>query len=302
MPCFHPVQGYRSREVNPGTGKRSIVFNKKDGYEDLPVTVRCGQCTGCRLDRSAEWAIRCHHEAALYEDNCFITLTYRDEDLPDPPSVDVREFQLFMKRLRKKYAPKKIRFFHCGEYGDTNRRPHYHAILFNHDFEDKKLWRMSNGLPLYVSEDLSSLWPLGFSSVGAATFQSAAYVARYIMKKVTGPMAESTYEHVSPETGEITQLQPEYVTMSRRPGLGKGWLDQYQSDIWPWDFVVVEGKKFRPPRFYDDQVKDEETFFRQIKRNRILGAKEHAENNTPDRRRVREIVQEARLRMLPREV
>lgn len=302
MPCYHPIQAYRSREINPGTGRRSLVFNKKDGFEDLPVSVKCGQCIGCRLDRSAEWAIRCHHEASLWEENCFITLTYRDEDLPDPPSVNVRDFQLFMKRLRKKYSPKTIRFFHCGEYGEMNRRPHYHAILFNHDFEDKKLWKLSNGLPLYHSQSLSDLWQLGFCSVGAATFQSAAYVARYIMKKVTGPMAASTYEHVCPQTGVISELTPEYVTMSRRPGLGKDWLSKYRADVWPEDFVVVDGKKFRPPRFYDDQIADEETFFRQIKGRRIRRAKKHADNNTPDRRRVRETVQEARLNQLPRSV
>ena len=156
MPCYHPIKGFRSREVNPGTGRRPLVFNKKDGFEDLPVEIRCGQCVGCRLDRSREWAIRCVHEAALYDDNCFVTLTYNDENLPDPPSLVVRDCQLFMKKLRRRYEPKKIRFFLCGEYGEMNRRPHYHAILFNHDFEDKVLWQnSSSGSPLYVSSYLS---------------------------------------------------------------------------------------------------------------------------------------------------
>ena len=302
MPCYHPIKGFRSREVNPGTGRRPLVFNKKDGFEDLPVEIRCGQCVGCRLDRSREWAIRCVHEAALYDDNCFVTLTYNDENLPDPPSLVVRDCQLFMKKLRRRYEPKKIRFFLCGEYGEMNRRPHYHAILFNHDFEDKVLWQnSSSGSPLYVSSSLSSLWGLGFCSLGAATFQSAAYVARYIMKKVTGPMAASSYEHVSTVTGECSQLHPEFVTMSRRPGLGKEWLNRFQSDVWPEDFVVVEGKKHRPPRFYEQQL-DDEMFLRQLKRSRVLNGKKHAENNTKDRLKVREKVQEARLTQLVRKV
>lgn len=82
MPCFRPLKGYKSRVRNRDTGKRSIVFNPREGFHDLPVTLPCGQCIGCRLERSRQWAIRCAHEASLYEENCFITLTYRDEDLP----------------------------------------------------------------------------------------------------------------------------------------------------------------------------------------------------------------------------
>lgn len=308
MPCFHPLKGYRSREVNPRTGRRSIVFNRKDGYEDLPVEVRCGQCTGCRLDRSKEWAVRCHHEASLWDDNCFVTLTFRDVDLPDPPTVDVRDLQLFMKKLRKKYAPKKIRFFACGEYGEGEGKrewnPHYHLILFNHDFEDKVPWKKtSSGELLYVSQSLQSLWPSGFSSVGAATFQSAAYVARYIMKKVTGPMAASSYEYVSTVTGELSQLRPEFVVMSRRPGLGTGWLEKFQSDVWPDDFIVIDNKKHRPPRFYDGRFElGDAVGFEKMKLERKKRAKVHADNNTPDRLRVREKVQEARLNLLPRKM
>ena len=252
--------------------------------------------------------MRCVHEAALYEDNCFITLTYRDENLPDPPSLDVRELQLFMKRLRKMFEPKKIRFFACGEYGEGKGErewnPHFHAILFNHDFADKVLWRRSSsGELLYVSDCLSSLWPLGFSSVGAATFQSAAYVARYIMKKVTGPTAASFYEHVSTVTGECSQLRPEFVTMSRRPGLGTQWLEKFKSDVYPDDFVVIENKKHRPPRFYDNHVEaEDEVYYRQLKASRVRRAKLHAHNNTPDRRRVREKVQQARADLLVRKV
>jgi hypothetical protein len=156
MPCFTPLKGYRSREVTK-SGKRKIVFNDRAGYKDLPVTVPCGQCTGCRLERSRQWAIRCFHEASLYENNCFITLTYSEQFLPADRSVSVREFQLFMKRLRKKYGPG-IRFFACGEYGEKFSRPHYHACLFNHDFKDRELFKIQNDNRYYTSEELSSIW------------------------------------------------------------------------------------------------------------------------------------------------
>lgn len=267
----------------------------------MPVTVPCGQCVGCRLERSRQWAIRCVHEASLYEDNCFLTLTYNDDHLPKDRSLDVRAFQLFMKRLRKEHGDG-IRFFHCGEYGPRYGRPHYHACIFNFDFADKKLWKITNEVPLYISENLCRLWPYGYSTVGAVTFQSAAYVARYIMKKITGDAAASHYEWVD-DQGEVHQRKPEYTTMSRRPGIGKGWLEKYTSDVYPGDFVVLNGTKMRPPKYYDRQY--EAAFpadFKKIRGARVRGAKEHADNNTRDRLRVREKVTEARLSLLPREV
>jgi len=229
---------------------------------DDPVKLPCGQCIGCRLDRSRQWAIRCVHEASLYERNCFITLTFDNENLPKSGSLDVRDFQLFMKKLRKRFRGfqeflidgelrRPIRFFHCGEYGEKHLRPHYHACLFNFDFEDRKLWSVRAGIRLYVSEELQSLWPFGFSTVGDVTFESAAYVARHITKKVTGDRAEEHYQRFDPSTGEVFDLEPEYTTMSRRPGIGKPWLTKYMSDVYPADRVVLRGRELRPPKYYD---------------------------------------------------
>ena len=159
--------------------------------------------------------MRCHHEASLYQDNCFITLTYSDEHLPSDKSLHVDHFQKFMKRLRKRFG-EGVRYYHCGEYGEKYMRPHYHACLFNFDFPDKKIWKENNGNRLYISESLSELWPFGFVTIGDVTFESAAYVARYIMKKVNGDLAESHYERVDWDTGEVYHLKPEYTTMSRR--------------------------------------------------------------------------------------
>lgn len=144
----------------------------------------CGQCVGCRLERSRQWALRCVHEASLHDSNLFVTLTYDDEHLPEFNSLYYPDFQKFMKRLRKKFSRENIRFYMCGEYGETTLRPHYHVILFNFDLPDRRLYRRSHsGDHLFTSEILTKIWGKGFCPFGNVTFQSAAYTARYIMKK-----------------------------------------------------------------------------------------------------------------------
>lgn len=204
------------------------------------MLIPCGQCIGCRLERSRQWALRCVHEAKDHDKNCFITLTYDPKFLPKTGTLVKKDLQLFMKRLRKKYG-EKIRFFACGEYGDKGERPHYHACIFNHDFEDKTLWSVRGEVNLYKSEELQKLWPFGFSTVGEVTFESAAYVARYCTKKITGEAAEEHYK------GKI----PEFVNMSRRPGIGRIHYDRYYKDIYSIDGVVRNGLKLRPPKYYD---------------------------------------------------
>lgn len=289
MPCFYPLTAWRGKIVNP-TGKRPLVFSaNKAQWSDKPLEIACGQCTGCRLDRSRQWAMRCMHEAQLYEKNIFLTLTFDEATLykrSNPFTVDVRDFQLFMKRLRKKYG-KGIRFYHCGEYGECCRlcgrsrtycdcgtfhtslgRPHYHACIFNHDFDDKELYRVTHqGKRLYTSRSLSDLWPFGFATFGGVEFESAAYVARYIMKKVNGEKADEIdafslrpYERMNLTTGEVFLCAKEYTTMSRGGrgcngenlgGIGKRWYDEYKDDVYPHDYVVVNGVKCRPPKYYD---------------------------------------------------
>ena len=189
MPCYRPLTGYRARDV-AASGRRPIVFNVADGYADMEVKLPCGQCIGCKLEHSRQWAMRCVHEASLYDANSYITLTYDDDSLPRHRSVDVYIAQLFLKRFRKRYG--KARYFLAGEYGDKFERPHYHAILFDHKFEDQKFFKMHNGNKLYRSASLEDLWKGGYSTIGGVTFESAAYVARYCVKKVTG---EKTAEH-----------------------------------------------------------------------------------------------------------
>lgn len=290
MACYHPLKGYRAKARNP-SGKRSIVFNAKEGFHDLPVDLPCGQCIGCRLERSRQWAIRCVHEASLYDDNCFLTLTYSDEHLPSDGSVNVEHFQKFMKRLRFENPGRKVRFFHCGEYGDQFGRPHYHACLFNFDFVDKvHVENSPSGEKLYESERLNRLWPFGRSRIGAVTFESAAYVARYITKKLTGRLADA-YEG----------RKPEYVTMSRRPGIGKAWYEKFKRDVFPSDFVVVRGVKMKPPKFYVSQFELEQPGdSARARARRKAGAEKHKENNSHDRLLVREVIQHERFKQLKR--
>ena len=243
MACFHPLSAFRILQTG------AICFSPPSGAF-LPLRLPCGQCWGCRLERSRQWAVRCMHEAALYEENCFITLTYAPNHLPAYGSLDKSAFPRFMKRLRKRISPRKVRFYHAGEYGEQFGRPHYHACLFGYDFPDKIALGDRGGFPIWESPMLAELWPFGHTEIGSVTFESAAYVARYIMKKVTGRNAELAYRYVN-EDGEIGHIEPEYTTMSRRPGIGQPWLDKYMTDVYPLDGVVMAGRLMKPPRFYD---------------------------------------------------
>lgn len=299
MTCYYPLDGWRSKV--PGVnGKRAITFNPSEGYGDLPMQVPCGQCIGCRLEKSRQWALRCMHEASLHEDNCFLTLTYNDENLPANNSLNLRDFQLFMKRLRKAYGSN-IRFFHCGEYGEKNGRPHYHAIIFNFDFPDKVLYSVRDGNRLFTSVALDNLWRRGFCSIGTVTFESAAYVARYCLKKVVGKDSDKFYERIDPSTGEVVQVAKEYATMSRRPGIGQGWYEKFRGETYRDDFVIRDGVKMRPPKAYDKYLEsDDPVLHRKIVGARKRQAAKHADNNTPERLRVRETVQKRRAQLLPR--
>lgn len=253
MPCYSPLQAWRGPKLP--TGKRSVVWKRKDAASslvDAELRLPCGQCIGCRLERSRQWAMRCVHEASLHKRNCFVTLTYDDPHLPAGGGLSLRDWQLFMKKLRKYAGRCKVRFFMCGEYGEKFCRPHFHACLFNWDFADKVLWSVRDGVRLYRSPRLEKLWGNGFCSVGDVTFESAAYVARYIMKKVTGAGAPDRYDVFDRKTGEVFQeSRPEFVTMSRRPGIARGWFEKFSLDTYPSDFVVLRGMKMKPPRFYD---------------------------------------------------
>ncbi len=296
MPCYHPLSAFQCTDG-------SIVFYESKRHDTVKsLSLPCGQCVGCRLERSRQWAIRCMHEAQMHTENCFITLTYDDAHLPSDRSLHYRDFQLFIKRLRKRYFGRRIRYYMAGEYGENFGRPHWHACIFGLDFDDKKLWKRTpaNSL-LYRSADLELLWPFGYSSIGDVTFESAAYVARYIMKKVTGKNAAQHYQEIDPETGEITNRTPEFTKMSLKPGIGYEWYKQYTSDVYPHDYVVVRGKKVKPPKYYDKKYKIDNPYkFDELLYIREKSAKLRHEDNTLERLAVKEQVVKAKLQKLKR--
>lgn len=252
MPCFSPLKGYRSADPDD----RRIKFSPRSGFNDLPIDVPCGQCRGCRIDRARSWMLRCVHEASLYDENCFVTLTYDDEHLPENRSLSPLVVTKFMKDLRRKYYPKRIRFFACGEYGDQKNRPHYHILLFNHDFKDKYKFGLSKNLldNIYRSAELESIWTNGFSTIGSVNRFTAMYVSDYCLKKTVGKDVPDFYEIVDTDTGEIFEVRKEFQQMSRMPGIGKPWFDAYTQDCRK-DFVTFDGTKVPLPKYYRDKLK-----------------------------------------------
>lgn len=305
MACYRPLTAYK-------TVDGEVVFHESARHDiSRTLTLPCGGCVGCRIDRSRQWAVRCVHEAKMWKRNCFITLTYSDDHLPVDKSLNYVDFQRFMKRFRKRFKGFQadaenrfpIRFYMAGEYGENFGRPHYHACVFNFDFEDKKVWkRTGSGSLIYRSKDLESLWPFGWSSIGEVTFQSAAYVARYIMKKITGRDADTHYEFID-SNGEIFNRTPEFNRMSLKPGVGGAWFERYSGDVYPHDFVVLDGKKIKPPRYYDKKFKEEYPVeFDLIQFEREKRARDNFVDNTPERLAVREQVVLARTALLKREL
>lgn len=300
MPCYFPLRAYQCAD---GT----ITFAERRSDIVREIQLPCGKCIGCKLERSRQWAIRCMHEAALYTpENAFITLTYSDENLPYRNQLVYRDFQLFMKRLRKNLN-KPLRFYMCGEYGGEFGRPHFHALIFGEGFyADRKYWsKGSKGAPLYRSARLESTWGLGFASLGNVTFQSAAYIARYCTKKITGFPAQEHYTRA--DADGVYQLVPEFNRMSLKPGIGFGWYQKFKSDVYPHDYVVVDGIKMKPPRYYD-KLYAKETIehngirvllsrIDDIEYQRYVMSQERKDDNIPERLEVKAAVAYARLNL-----
>lgn len=280
----------------------------------------------------------------MHEHNCFVTLTYNDENLPVPPTLRHRDFQLFLKRLRKALqqhpegffshsdnaavekdsrqrsanggrSPRPeinlsvktaaISYYMSGEYGDQNRRPHFHACLFGLDFKDKTYERTTKAKEkIYTSKLLDQIWGKGYASIGAVTFASAAYIARYIVAKKTGDQAKQHYTVLDPTTGELLyELKPEYNRMSLKPAIGKRWLDKYQDDVFPHGYVVINEHKKQTPRYYDKlyEMRDRKRYL-QLKKERTEKAKTKINETTNPRLKARETVQLAQLNQLKRKI
>lgn len=247
------------------------------------------------------------HEAACHEVNEFVTLTYDDKHLPPGGNLVYRDFQLFMKRLRDRFACWDVdqaqwvpRFFMCGEYGEQKGRPHYHAILFGLRFPDRVLFkRGKSGFDVYRSKMLDDIWELGQCLTGDATFQSAAYVARYAMKKVD--YGTTRREIIDPETGEVVSRVHEFCHSSLKPGLGANWLRSFYSDVYPHGKIIVSGHEVKAPRYYDGIFgkRDPEGLVA-LQAARQRDADSQFADNGPDRLRVKDAVLRARLSFLKR--
>ncbi len=298
MTCFRPLGGFQSA----ATGK--LTPRQDPGLNTPYIQVPCGGCIGCRLDRSRSWAIRAVHEASLCDEASFLTLTYDEEQLPADGSLHKIHFQKFIRSLRQKLSPEPVRFFMCGEYGEATRRPHYHALIFGHSFPDKIHWATTrHGNKLYRSGLLEKTWTKGNSLIGDVSFQSAGYIARYTMKKITGAAAAEYYrgDTCDPDTGEIIDRLPEYNQMSLKPGLGRAWFDQYSSDVYPDDFVVIEGKQHKPPRYYDKLLEiSNPKLHLEMKERRKAYAASHDADSHSKRLAVREICALSRAKQLIR--
>jgi len=238
MACHFPLRAWQASDG-------SITFGSEPGLlGGNAIWIDCGRCLGCRLERARQWAIRMMHESTLHEHSIFVTLTYDDFHLPPDLSLVPDDTQTWLKRLRKLTYPSRIRFYLCGEYGDLKKRPHYHAVLFGWWPSDAVPTADSQGgYPQFVSALLDLSWGKGLCTFSYLTFESAAYTAGYIVDKVMSKDVERLKAHYG-------DRHPEFSRMSRRPGIGAGWEEKYSSETWRDDYIVINGRKMRPPLAY----------------------------------------------------
>lgn len=283
MTCFNPISAWMHKTRKTNTGKSMVVFKPPSDIGNYrSIQVPCGQCIGCRLAYSQMWAVRCFHEMRLHAKNCFLTLTYDDEHVPwssvtGEQTLHKRDLQLFWKSLRKKFPDVKIRYFAAGEYGDLSNRPHYHAIVFGFMPDDLVLIGLSrDGFYYYKSDILKEVWDnRGNVLVANCSFDTCAYVARYVLKKLNGDQGKEKYEGI----------EKEFCNMSRRPGIGAEWFKKHSGDVYPYDEVVIcengKTRMVRPPRYYDNlyDVGSHDSLLA-IKEKRVANAERHAEENS----------------------
>lgn len=303
MACYHPIEAWK-----PAEGR--LLFKRPQKV--LPqLRLSCGRCIGCRLDRSRDWATRIMHETHEHEQNSFVTLTYDKKHLPENGSLVLKDFQIFCRSVRYERKRKKLppfRYYHCGEYGEKKGRPHYHACVFGIDWREDRVYVKTNkeGDRLYESEELAKHWTKGSHKIGDLTWQSAAYVSRYITTKQTGENADekygSTWDYA---TGEFLGYikQPEYATMSRRPGIGFKWINKFHGEVYPADEVIVRGHPSPPPAYYDAVMGDRNPKLMElIKIKRALKALRYKHDQTPERLATREKCKLADLSQYSREI
>lgn len=278
MACLYPITAFKIIKEKTESGKSVIVFNDNDVKGRLyeKIQIPCSRCIECRIRKQREWAIRCYHEASLFDNNIFVTLTYDDENLPEFGSLRKEDYRKFIKDIRRKYDGMEsiisekgktiypIRYFACGEYGDKFDRPHYHLALFNFDFKDKKLYKRTSGIPVYNSDEAEKIWKKGYVVIGDINLKTVQYITRYILKKINGKKQDEWPE----------ELEYEFQAMSRRPGIAKRWFQKYKGDINDKDFLTIDGKMYSITQYYDKLLEecDPLEFCKRKNRRKVNGA------------------------------
>lgn len=248
MACANPVEAWR-----PTLGGPLSFKPPQDGHHYAPIKVPCGICVLCRSEQARQWAARISHEALLHDESCFVTLTYTDKNLPEHNSLNYEHLQLFWKRLRKQIH-KKIRYYAVGEYGDKSLRPHYHACLFGHAFVEGRIIIKHEPYLLWTHPLLEDIWGLGQVSVGALTTQTASYTASYVLKQQA---RGKQYVRIDETTGELIPLAQPRAFMSRKPGIGAAWYDQFKHNTYDNDRIVINASVGKPPKYYDNKLRGE---------------------------------------------
>lgn len=287
MPCYHPLKAIKIG-TNLETGKDKYAISRYNSGDDLSnaILLPCGQCIGCRIDYSRQWADRCMLELKDHESSYFLTLTYDEQHLDSIKSgytdcetgeyhnnltLNKRDAQLWHKNLRKALDEKgypKIRFFMCGEYGSNTFRPHLHEICFGLRLDDLKFYKYNKqGQPLYTSEFLSKIWKKGFVIVGEVTWETCAYVARYVTKKLKGQ---------SGEFYQIHNIVPPFTLMSRKPGIARKYYEEHP-DFFDCSYISIAtddgGRKIYPSRYYKSLLEvDDPERFADLKLNNMVAA------------------------------
>lgn len=261
MACHHPIPATIDSD---GTVTLKHTLSQALWEDGEYLELECKHCLACRAKRARGWAIRAHHENQMstrwteygpVSNSAFLTLTYAEE--PENGSLDHAHFQNFAKKVRRDLGS--FRFLMCGEYGSSNGRPHYHALIFGQDWHrDRYPWKVQASGTLYRSPSLEEQWPHGFSLIGPVNFATASYVAQYMNKKQAAEeLGEDLWNHVYGwEDGEpVYSRKPPYICMSRGgkkgKGLGHSWIEKHWTDVYPMDRVIIGTNRFTPPAYYD---------------------------------------------------
>lgn len=258
MTCFYPVDAWRFYDTKSQTTTYTRKYSEFLRMQKNPSFVllekekgSCGQCSGCRVEYTRQWAMRCVAEMGNSMKAVFLTLTFDPFHLPSNNSISKEFIKTWLKNLRERiryHYNETIRFYCCGEYGEKKGRPHYHAIIFGFDFPDKQLWSKKKGQLLYISKFLQDAWFFGWHTIGQVTMESCQYVAQYVLKKFTSKDDRKVKEHYG-------DREPEFHHMSRMPGIGAEFFNDFWNDMYPKDKFTFKGKQLRPPSYFDYLLK-----------------------------------------------